>query len=43
MRFYLILGILFILLIWDIGQNRGQIVRSVVATLIGFLRAIGFI
>ena len=43
MRFYLLLGILFIVVIWDIAQNRGQTLRVIGAGFSGFLRAIGLL
>lgn len=43
MRFYLLLGILFIVVIWDIAQNRGQTLRGIGSMFSGFLRAIGLL
>jgi hypothetical protein len=43
MRSYLLIGLIFLLVIWDIAQNRGQSVRMVGAWVAGFLRAIGIL
>jgi hypothetical protein len=43
MRSYLILGLIFMLVIWDIAQNRGQSVRTVGNWAAGFMRAIGLL
>ena len=43
MRSYLILGLIFMLVIWDIAQNRGQSLRTVGNWAAGFMRAIGLL
>jgi hypothetical protein len=41
MRFYLVLAILFILVIWDIAQNNGYYVRAAGAWFSGLMRGLG--
>ena len=43
MRSYLLIGLIFLLVIWDIAQNGGQSVRMVGAWAGGFLRAVGIL
>ena len=43
MRSYLLIGLIFLLVIWDIAQNRGQSVRMVGGWAAGFMRAIGLL
>lgn len=43
MRFYLLLGLLFVLVIFDITQNRGQMVRLVGGWFGALFRAIGLL
>jgi hypothetical protein len=43
MRLYLLLGLLFVLVILDIAQNRGQMVRLVGGWFAALLRAIGLL
>jgi hypothetical protein len=43
MKLYLLLGILFLLVLWDISQNRGQFVRATGAFFAGVLKTVGLI
>ena len=43
MRSYLLIGLIFLLVIWDIAQNRGQSLRMVGNWAAGFMRAIGLL
>lgn len=41
MKFYLALGILFVLVLWDISQNQGHYIRAAGAFFSDFLRTVG--
>ena len=43
MKMYLALGILFLLVLWDISQNQGRYIRATGAFFSGFLRSVGLI
>ncbi len=43
MRFYLVLAILFILVIWDIAQNNGHYIKVVGAWFAGLMRGLGLL
>ncbi len=41
MKMYLALGILFLLVLWDISQNQGGYIRATGKFFSGFLNSIG--
>ena len=41
MRFFITVVLVFIVLVWDIGQNRGELIKTAVAMGRAFLSSIG--
>ena len=42
MRLYLGLAVLFLVLLWDVGKNNGQLIHGATALVLSLLRAAGF-